>query len=201
MKSIMVGLIGGIASGKTTVAEYFKKCGAGIVDADEVAREVVVPGSPAIKAIADHFGKEIINKNGTLNRQKLKALIFGYPVERLWLEGLLHPYIRKEMNRQIALLEAPVKIMVIPLLKSRDDYPLLERIVLVDIPEAAQLRRLEKRDELSVKEAKVIVEAQPKRQQRLSMADYVIHNEGTRQALAKQVRAVYVQLLAEVGEA
>lgn len=187
----MIGLTGGIASGKSAVAALFAELGAGIVDADQVAREVVAPGTPALHAIVERFGKTVLNTDGSLNRQTLRQQIFQHPLQRLWLEGLLHPLIRTMMQQQAQRLKTPYGIAVIPLLKNPADYPWLQRILVVDAPKNLQLQRLQQRDHIDKMQAEAILAAQLSREERLALADDVLENTGNLATLSSRVQQLH----------
>lgn len=174
---LRIGLTGGIGSGKTTVARYFAELGVAIIDADVIAREVVKPHSPVFKKIVEHFGDIVIEKNGNLNRQKLRKLVFNNINERQWLERALHPLIRKRMKEEIAKVKSSYCILVIPLLIENLPHPLVDHILLVDTPQELQQHRVKERDKLRPNQLQAILEAQTNRQQRLAAADDVIHND------------------------
>src|SRR5690606_26645598 len=144
----VIGLTGGIGSGKSTVARMFGALGVHWVDADDVARQVVEPGTQALNAIADHFGEDILQDNGELDRAALRQKVFEDPEQRNWLEALLHPIIREELIRQLSPEDysLPCVILVSPLLLETDQHQLVERVVVVDVPEETQIDRTMERD-------------------------------------------------------
>lgn len=197
----VVGLTGGIASGKTTVADLFQQhfC-VDIVDADIVARQVVEPGTPGLTAIADHFGPAILNNDGTLNRARLRELIFSQPEQKQWLNSLLHPMIRAEMQRQLAAVRSPYALLVVPLLVENNLQAMTDRILVVDVSPETQIRRTMARDQVSQKQAEAILAAQAGRKERLALADDVILNDDSNQELLSQVTRLhheYLRLSAE----
>ena len=197
--SLVVGLTGGIASGKTSVGELFAQRRVPLVDADVVARDVVVPGSPGLAAVAAAFGAEVIGADGALDRGALRRRVFESPQERLRLEALLHPLIRAEMSRQLSQLRAPYVMLIAPLLLEADMTDLVERVLVVDVPAERQLERVMARDGSSRAEAENILASQISRQQRLDRADDVIVNDGPLSALAPQIdrlHQLYLQLAA-----
>lgn len=183
----VIGLTGGIGSGKSTVVRLFGELGIHWVDADDVAREVVEPGTPALAEIAAHFGPQILNADGALDRAALRQIIFREPEQRQWLEALLHPIIRDELTRQLQPPDytGPYTLLVSPLLLETDQNTLAERVLVVDVPEAVQIERTMARDNNPRDQVERIIAAQMPRDQRLAKADDVIHND---QPLA-QVRA------------
>lgn len=198
MSKFVVGLTGGIASGKTVVSNLFAKLGVEVIDTDLIARELVEPGQPALRAIADHFGESILNGE-QLNRKKLGKIIFDDANERLWLNQLLHPKIRQEVQKRIVKSQALYCLCVIPLLTQSDDYPYLNRVCVVDVPEAVQLGRLMERDQLSASEAALRLKAQASRDDRLTLADDVIENTGTLETLKQRVQELHQRYLSMSG--
>lgn len=184
---LKVGLTGGVASGKSAVAELFAKRGAPVIDSDLLARSVVEPSSQAYNSIVKHFGPQILNPNNSLNRAALRQWIFDHPEARLWLQNLLHPLIRSEIKKQLAILSAPYCIIVIPLLSESKGIDFIDRICVVDCPLESQLQRIQVRDHSTREEAFKIIESQHSREQRLSIADDIIVNESDIRALEEQV--------------
>ncbi len=169
-----VGLTGGIASGKTTVAALFTDLGAGLVDTDRVAREVVAAGEPGLEAIVEAFGADILLDSGDLNRSALRAIVFGDPDERRKLEALLHPLIRARTLAQLETLEAPYAVVVVPLLVETDFAQFVDRVLVVDCPRKLQLERLVRRDQISAADAEAILAAQVDRETRSAHADDIL---------------------------
>ena len=169
-----VGLTGGIASGKTTVAALFTDLGAGLVDTDRVAREVVAAGEPGLEAIVEAFGADILLDSGDLNRSALRAIVFGDPDERRKLEALLHPLIRARTLAQLETLEAPYAVVVVPLLVETDFAQFVDRVLVVDCPRELQLERLVRRDQISAADAEAILAAQVDRETRSAHADDIL---------------------------
>lgn len=194
---LIIGLTGGIGAGKTTVSDMFKEHGVPIIDADVIAKELTKPNQPAFFDIVDHFEEEVLLENGSLNRPKIRAIIFANPHERLWLEQYLHPLIRKEITESIARLKTPYCIVVIPLLVEIDPYPFLNRILVVDADPAFQIERVKQRDNLNTESVEAIIKAQIDREQRLKIAHDIIYNNGNLKTLAKDVTTLhqfYIQL-------
>lgn len=194
-----IGLTGGIASGKSTVADVFTELGAAVVDTDAVAREVVAPGESGLEAVATEFGPDILLPNGELDRRALRSIVFRDPQRRETLESILHPLIRARTLQMIASLEAPYVVVVVPLLLETGFAELVERILVVDCPEAQQLERLRQRDDVGESEAQAMLAAQTDRQTRLSRADDVIDNSGSIESTRAQVRALHERYLAGLG--
>ena len=172
----VVGLTGGIGSGKSTIAELFAELGVPIIDADLVARQVVEKGSPLLAKIAAHFGPEILLEDGALNRAALREKIFANETQKDWLNQLLHPAIRHEMLRQLAAQQAPYCIFMVPLLVENNLTALCQRILVVDVLEHTQVERACQRDNNQVEQIKRIMQSQVRRQERLKYADDVINN-------------------------
>jgi dephospho-coA kinase len=172
----VVGLTGGIGSGKSTIAELFAELGVPIVDADLVARQVVEKGSPLLAEIAAHFGPEILLEDGALNRAALREKVFNHESEKQWLNQLLHPAIRHEMLQQLAAQDAPYCIFMVPLLIENNLTALCQRILVVDVLEHTQVERAGQRDNNQVEQIKRIMQSQVSRQERLKYADDVINN-------------------------
>ena len=184
---LIVGLTGGIGSGKTLVSDYFKSLGIVIVDADVVSRQVVEPGTEALGKIAEKFDKDILNSDGTLNRRVLRDIIFKNPDEKQWLENLLHPLIGLETARQLQTSQSPYTIFVSPLLIEIGQYKMTNRILVVDAPENLQVSRTVERDNTQAENVQSIMNTQASRQKRLDMADDVILNDSDIKSLHKKV--------------
>jgi dephospho-CoA kinase len=184
----VVGLTGGIGSGKSTVVRQFGEHGVHWVDADDVARDVVEPGTPALAAISEHFGPQILLEDGSLNRAELRKLIFQHENERKWLERLLHPLIREAIISRLHPrdYELPYTLLVSPLLLETDQHQLVDRIVVVDVPVEVQIERTVSRDNNTAEQVRRIIDAQMPREKRLEKADHVIDNAaGTDQTKAR----------------
>jgi dephospho-CoA kinase len=186
-----IGLTGGIASGKTTVANLFAALGATIVDTDVLAREVVAPGSPLLAQITEHFGPSILAHDGSLDRRELRARVFADPAERRWLEALTHPAIRALTDERCNASPGPYSIVAIPLLVETDASARFDRVLVVDCDPALQLARLTARDGTTREEAQRMLAAQAPREARLAVADDVIHNEGDIASVRDQVERLH----------
>lgn len=176
---LTIGLTGGIASGKTTVADGFARRGIAWVDVDHIAREVVVPGEPAFEAIRERFGDSVIDAERGLDRRALRAIVFADPEQRRWLESVTHPRIRERLLERLAAMPGPYRLLVSPLLFETGQQALVDRSLVVDVPEALQIERTARRDGVDVAQAAAIVKAQMPRAERLARADDVIANDGT----------------------
>jgi len=187
MSTLVIGLTGGIGSGKTTVTNYFEQLGVEIIDADIIAREVVGVNSPALQAIAKHFGDDYIQADGQLNRALLRTRIFSNNTDKRWLNNLLHPLIRSELISQTDKAISPYCILVAPLLIENNLLPLVDRVLVVDVSEATQLARTIQRDNTSLTEVKAILASQITRTKRLAVADDVINNDTIKLAEVKEI--------------
>ena len=180
---MIIGVTGGIASGKSTVARAFAALGAPWVDADDVARGVVEPGEPALQEIAARYSRaRVLNEDGTLNRRALREIVFADPAERRWLESVTHPRIRARLTEHLARLEAtgaPYVLLVSPLLFESGQSEMTDRTLVIDVPEALQIERTAARDDVDEAQARAIVAAQMPRAERLARADDVLDNGGS----------------------
>ncbi|WED22350.1 dephospho-CoA kinase [Vibrio sp. JC009] len=192
----IVGLTGGIASGKTTVANLFNQhFQIEIVDADIVAREVVEPGTEGLQAIAEHFGRSILTSEKTLDRSKLREIIFSRPEEKEWLNNLLHPMIRQKMNESLSAIKSPYALLVIPLMVENQLQSMADRILVIDVSPETQIQRTVMRDNVADDQAKAILASQADRQQRLAIADDIILNEDDEQDLLAQITTLHNKYL------
>ena len=198
----VIGLTGGIGSGKSTVARMFGALGVHWVDADDVARQVVEPGTQALRAIADHFGERILQGNGELDRAALRQKVFEDPEQRRWLEGLLHPIIRQELIRQLSPEDynLPYVMLVSPLLLETNQHELVERIVVVDVPEETQINRTMARDGNSREQVERILAAQMPRVARREKADAIINNAQPLERVEASVHALHQRFLADFSQ-
>ncbi|MDU8923549.1 dephospho-CoA kinase [Pasteurellaceae bacterium LIM206] len=188
----VVGLTGGIGSGKSTIATLFAQHGVPIVDADIVSRQVVAKGSPLLRQIAAHFGTQILNEQGELKRATLRELIFQQENEKEWLNNLLHPAIRNEMLRQLQAHDSPYVLFVVPLLVENHLTELCDRVLVVDVSPEIQLDRATQRDRNKRELIRHIMNAQASREERLHAADDVINNDAS---LAENMEALEQDVL------
>jgi dephospho-CoA kinase len=194
--AFVIGLTGGIASGKTTVANLFKQqFKIDIVDADIVAREVVEPGTPGLNAIIEHFGADIVRDDQTLDRAKLREKIFSNPEEKAWLNGLLHPMIREKMIEDLEQVTSDYALLVVPLLVENKLDSLCDRVLVVDVDPQTQISRTVKRDK-SEEQANAILASQASREQRLALADDVVKNNPDDPDLLLQITDLHEKYLA-----
>lgn len=187
---MIIGVTGGIASGKSTVALAFAALGIPWVDADDVAREVVEPGEPALAEIVARFGEQVLHSDGRLNRRALREIVFAEPAERRWLEGVTHPRIRQRLIAHLERMQtegAPYVLLVSPLLFESGQSQLVDRCLVVDVPESLQIARTAARDEVGEVQARAIIAAQMSRSERLARADDIIDNSRGEAELIAQV--------------
>jgi dephospho-CoA kinase len=193
---LRVGLTGGIASGKSTVAKLFAAIGIPVIDTDEIAREVVAPGSPLLARITERFGHGILNREGSLDRSALRAIVFAEPKARADLDALTHPAILERMRARAAASAGPYQILAIPLLVEKAASTEVDRVLVVDCDEEAQVRRLQARDGATLAEARAILAAQAPRATRLAAADDVIVNDADLHRLRDQVEDLHARYVA-----
>ncbi len=186
-----VGLTGGIASGKSTVAEMFATLGVAVIDTDVIAREVVQPGEPALAEIRAEFGDQVILENGELDRTAMRHLVFADTPARKKLEAILHPRIRESTIQQAAAAGGEYQLIVVPLLAESPFREFVDRVLVVDCSEDAQIQRLLARDTESEEQARRMVAAQASREQRLAIADDVIRNDGDLEQTRARVGALH----------
>lgn len=190
-----VALTGGIASGKTTVANLFAELGVPLIDTDVIARQVVEPGQPALAEVIAAFGSDMLDADGHLDRRRMRTRIFSDPTARQRLEAILHPAIRAEMERLSREAVGPYQVLVIPLLTEGRRRDHVDRVLLVDVPEELQIQRLMVRDGVSYEQAKVSLNAQATRAERLAMADDVVRNTGQVNELRDEVAKLHARYL------
>jgi dephospho-CoA kinase len=174
----VIGLTGGIGSGKSAATDYLQSRGITIVDADLAARVIVEPGKPALADIISTFGKSILQEDGTLNRAALRQIVFADAAQRQRLEAITHPYIAQEILHQLSVSRSPYTILVSPLLFESGQHRFAQRILLVDAPESAQRQRASIRDKVSEQQIEAIMAAQMSREERRQLADDIVMNDG-----------------------
>lgn len=194
-----VGLTGGIGSGKTEVTKHFAKLGVPIIDTDQLARAVVLQGTPALQQIAAHFGVQILNADGTLDRRALRERVFENEPDRKFLESILHPAILAEQERLAATVGGPYQIHVAPLLAETRTMNRYDRVLVVDCEREAQRQRLMTRDHIAAELADRMLDAQASREERLSIADDVVENTGAPGDLAEKVERLHRKYLTLAG--
>ena len=191
MSGYVVGLTGGIGSGKTTIANLFHDLGVQSVDADLVAREVVMPGEPALASIVQHFGADVLQHDGQLDRAALRARIFANKAEKQWLNQLLHPLIRQRMLQQLAACTSDYALLIAPLLLENNLQIYADRVLVVDVPEELQLSRTMQRDQVPAEQVQNILNSQISRPERLRLADDVVLNTVPIFALQSQIQQLH----------
>lgn len=197
MSNFIVGLTGGIGSGKTTVSDLFAQhVGIEVVDADVIAREVVQPGTPALAEIKARFGAEVITAEGCLDRAQLRKRVFSDLDDKTWLNNLLHPLIRQEMQRQCREAQSKYVLLSIPLLVENKLQSLTNRVLVVDCPEEIQLQRASGRDGVGEAQIKSIMQSQASREDRLAAADDVLLNDGDIDHLLAKIQVLHTNYLA-----
>lgn len=190
-----VGLTGGIASGKSAVATEFSKLGIPIIDTDELARDVVQPGQPALQAIVERFGREVLDAQGGLDRRRMRERIFQNPAEKQALEAIVHPAIRDAQRAQSAAAQGPYQMHVVPLLIDTRSQSMYDRVLVVDCSRETQLARLLRRDGITQQLAESMLAAQATREQRLAAADEVLDNNGAIAELPQKVVVLHRRYL------
>jgi dephospho-CoA kinase len=194
---LVIGLTGGIGSGKSAAAEEFARLGARVVDTDAIAHELTQPGGSAIPGIVQRFGTGFLLPSGAMDRKRMRERVFADPLAKRALEALLHPMIRAESQRRIASATEPYVVHVVPLLVESPDYRLrVDRVLVVDCPEEVQFDRVRARGGLAEHEARAIIRSQATRGERLAAADDVIDNDGSLDALRHQVTRLHARYLA-----
>lgn len=196
MAAWILGVSGGIGSGKTAATDHFQTLGIDVIDADIVAREIVQIGESALADIAEHFGQNVLQADGTLNRAVLREIVFTDPAQRKALEVITHPAIRQRLHEQCMAAQSPYAILASPLLWESGQAALTQRSLLIDASEATQLARASQRDGVSEAQIRAIMAAQWTREQRLAAADDVISNEGSVAELQQQINDIHQTYLA-----
>lgn len=189
--ALLIALTGGIASGKSAVAEEFAKLGVPVLDTDQIARDVVAPGMPVLGQLVAEFGSEILDADGRLDRSHMRERVFSDPAQRRKLEAITHPAIREELARRSATAGGSYQVHVIPLLVETGRAEAYDRVLVVDCPEEAQIERLLARDGTSREQAEEILAAQASREERLNAAHDVIENTGTLADLQRFVQTLH----------
>jgi dephospho-CoA kinase len=193
--AMIIGLTGGIGSGKSAATAIFESLGIEVVDADVISRIVVEPGTEALNKIQQHFGPEVIGNNGSLERGKLRELIFADVAEKQWLEALLHPLIRQETERRLSAATSPYVIFCSPLLFETTQASLAERVVLIDAPEGQQLARASLRDGVSPEAVSAIMRSQLSRKERLAKANDIIVNDRDLAHLERSIKKLHEEYI------
>lgn len=194
---MIIGLTGGIGSGKSAASRVFESLGIGCVDADVVARDVVAKGSPALSAIAEKFGSDILTPEGLLNRGLLRERIFTSAEDKTWLEALLHPLIREQMLAQLKQQAPPYSVLVAPLLFENGLEALCDETVLIDVPESVQRQRVTQRDSVNADQVQRIIDSQMSRADKQARATHFIENTGTLAQLETAILALHRHFVAK----
>lgn len=192
---LRIGLTGGLGSGKSTVAGIFEQFGTPVISADQLAREVVAPGTPGLQEIIDHFGNGVISNDGSLDRAAMRQIVFADEKARLKLESIIHPRIRTAIGETCAQSQAPYIIIEIPLLAETGQRDLVDRILVVEAPKQTRIDRVIQRDGLDLTEIETILSAQADDEQRRAIADDVIHNNDGQIELRDKVRQLHEKYL------
>lgn len=199
-KRYVVGLTGGIGSGKSAAAQIFRTCGVEVIDADSLAREVVEPGQPALSDIAAYFGSELLTAEGHLDRAALRKIVFSNPEQKSWLENLLHPLIAKLLQRRLNATKSPYAILESPLLLETEQYKLVDRVIVIDVNEEIQIARSVRRDGSDEAVIRSIIASQIDRPKRIQHADDLVSNEEGLEQLREKVEALHSKYLGMVAE-
>ena len=199
-KRYVVGLTGGIGSGKSAAAQIFRTCGVEVIDADSLAREVVEPGQPALSDIAAYFGSELLTAEGHLDRAALRKIVFSNPEQKSWLENLLHPLIAKLLQRRLNATKSPYAILESPLLLETEQYKLVDRVIVIDVNEEIQIARSVRRDGSDEAVIRSIIASQIDRAGRIQRADDFVSNEEGLEQLREKIEALHSKYLGMVTE-
>ena len=192
---LIIGITGGIGSGKSAASDYLGAKGITVVDADQVSRQVVEPGQPALEQIRTQFGDQVLQADGTLDRAALREIVFADPEQRKSLEAITHPAIAREMQRQLQASRSPYTILVSPLLLETDQYHLVDRVLLVDVPESVQVERTARRDGVPGDQVRHIMAAQMDREDRRRRADDIVVNDGSLEDLHARLDELHERYL------
>ena len=198
-RPFVLGVTGGIGSGKTAATDHFQALGIAVVDADLAARAIMEPGGAALAAVAERFGDDILLADGHLDRAALRQIVFEEPEQRQWLERLTHPLIGEEVAKRIGEARSDYAVLASPLLLEGGQRSLCDRVLVIDAPESLQIQRTTARDGNTEEQVRRIMAAQMGRKERLALADHVIVNDGGLDDLHRQVEAVHTEILATLG--
>lgn len=199
-KRYVVGLTGGIGSGKSVAAQMFRAWGVEVIDADSLAREVVEPGQPALSDIAAYFGSELLTAEGYLDRAALRKIVFSNPEQKSWLENLLHPLIAELLQRRLNATKSPYAILESPLLLETEQYKLVDRVIVIDVNKEIQIARSVRRDGSDEAVIRSIIASQIDRAKRIQHADDLVSNEEGLEQLREKVEALHSKYLGMVAE-
>ena len=193
--ALTIALTGGIGSGKTSIASIFKNLGVPIIDSDTISKEIILPGKPCFKDIVNEFGEEILTNKGTIDRYKLRDIIFNNDKARIKLENIIHPVVFKNIDTEISLINYPYCLVIIPLLIETKSTEKFDRILVIDALESLQFERIVKRDDISPILIKKIIKTQAKRKERLRYANDIIVNNDTIMNLNKSINTLHKKYL------
>ena len=199
-KRVVVGLTGGIGSGKSAAAEIFRACGIEVIDADTLAREVVEPGQPALSDIAAHFGSDILTAEGHLDRAAMRKIVFSNPEHKSWLEKLLHPLIAELLQRRLNATKSPYAILESPLLLETEQHKLVDRVLVIDVNPEIQVDRSVRRDGSDEQLIRSIIASQIDRAERIQHADDLVSNEESLEQLRENIEALHSKYLGMITE-
>lgn len=188
---LKIGLTGGIGSGKSTAAKYFTQLKTPVIDADEIVHELLISNTTIYNKIISHFGQNYLTYKKTIDRKKLRNLVFDNKKERLWLEKLLHPKVRTEITKRLTTIHAPYCIISVPLLFETEHPPQVNRILVIDCPQKIQIMRTHKRNHYTIKQIKAIIANQARRKTRLKQADDIIYNIANLYNFKKQIKKLH----------
>ena len=188
---LKIGLTGGIGCGKSTVCHLFSELGVPIIDADQIAHALVEPGKPALIALGNNFGPQILHADGSLNRASLRDLVFSQPEQRLRLNAIMHPLVYAQIEQEINKLAQPYCIIAVPLLLETEQAQRVDRVLVIDCDKTTQIQRVKLRDQLKTEQIQAIIDSQMPRSQRLNLADDIIDNSTTSDQLAEQVKRLH----------
>lgn len=197
-KRPIVGLAGGIGSGKSTISKLFNNLGIESVDADDVARNVVEPGSPCLSKIVERYGANILLTDGSLDRKALRNIVFKHPSERVWLESITHPIIRQKIEQQLSNASSKYVLLVHPLLFETQQNTICQLTIAIDAEADTQLKRVTSRDNTSVEQTQKIMEAQLSNSERLKLADLALKNDGNLSELNDKVLKLHENILKQL---
>jgi dephospho-CoA kinase len=200
-RPFVIGVTGGIGCGKSTICREFSALGAPVIDTDEVAREVVAPGTEGLAAIVGEFGEALLGADGSLDRRRLRGIVFADEAKRRWLEALLHPMIRRRTAEHVEAVTFPYCLVCIPLLVERDGGNRVDRVLVIDCPPEVQIARVMARDKLTASEVEAIIRTQAPRAARLAAADDVLENIGDVETLRPAIEALHRRYLDLAGRA
>jgi dephospho-CoA kinase len=197
---LRIGLTGGIGSGKTVVSDRLAELGIPVIDTDVLAREVVEPGEPTLDRLAEMFGNDILQADGRLDRERLRALVFSNPGAKKRLESIMHPAIRDKLQKRAETLESPYCVIVVPLLVETNFQEMVDRVLVVDAPREQRIRWVMERNGMTRSNVEQIMESQASSEERARVADDIIDNDGTLEELRRKVDRLHAEYLAAADD-